>query len=87
MLDCVTQAKTPTYRHHCLSHVLSTANEGTAQGTTEVWGGPLSGGDYVMAVCDRADKLFAPPFPPPSPPYNIYGPSIGINGARCQINT
>jgi hypothetical protein len=31
--------KVPTFRHHCLSHVLSVANEGTINGDTEVWGG------------------------------------------------
>ena len=45
--------KVPTYRHHCLAHVQSVENEGTVAGTTEVWGGPLSGGDYVMAAYNR----------------------------------
>jgi alpha-galactosidase len=33
--------------------VLSNADEGTADGDTEVWGGPLSGGDFVMAAVNR----------------------------------
>ena len=40
-------------QHHCLSHVLSTANQGTASGELEVWGGPLSGGDFVLAAVNR----------------------------------
>eukprot|EP00911_Craspedida_sp_UC1_P002528 UC1_evm1s1876 len=46
--------KMPTWRHHCLAHVLSAGNEGTQAGQTEVWGGPLAGGDYVMALVNRA---------------------------------
>lgn len=46
-------AKVPTFQHHCLSHVLSTANAGTEFGDTEVWGGPLAGGDFVMAAVNR----------------------------------
>eukprot|EP00937_MAST-01D_sp_MAST-1D-sp2_P001136 g1136.t1 len=45
--------KMPTWRHHCLSHVLSVANAGTAPGETEVWGGPLAGGAYVLAAVNR----------------------------------
>ena len=45
--------KTPTYQHHCLAHVLSNQNEATADGSTEVWGGPLSGEDFVMAAVNR----------------------------------
>lgn len=45
--------KVPTWRHHCLAHVLSVANEGSKSGTTEVWGGPLEGGAFVMALVNR----------------------------------
>merc|ERR1712217_951448 len=45
--------KMPTWRHHCLAHTLSVANMGTASGVTEVWGGPLSNGDFVMALLNR----------------------------------
>lgn len=47
--------KTPTYQHHCLAHVLSNADQGSATGDTEVWGGPLAGGDFVLAALNRAD--------------------------------
>lgn len=43
--------RTPTYQHHCLAHVLSNMDEGTANGSTEVWGGPLAGGDFVRPRC------------------------------------
>ena len=42
--------KTPTYEHHCLAHVLSVRNGPSNAGTTEVWGGPLSGGAYVLGL-------------------------------------
>ena len=45
--------KPPTWRHHCLAHVLSTGNRGTQSGAAEVWGGPLSGGDFVVACLNR----------------------------------
>jgi hypothetical protein len=45
--------KTPTYQHHCLAHVLSNQDTGTVAGDTEVWGGPLDGGDFVMAALNR----------------------------------
>ena len=44
--------KAPTWRHHCLAHVLSVANSGTIFGDTEVWGGPLAG-DYVIGLLNR----------------------------------
>jgi len=44
----------PTWRHHCLAHVLSNANVGTVNNDTEVWGGPLDGGDFVLALVNRA---------------------------------
>ena len=34
--------KVPTWRHHCLAHVLSVDNSGTPSGHVEVWGGPLA---------------------------------------------
>jgi len=45
--------KVPTYQHHCLAHVLSTQNAGTVSGDAEVWGGPLAGGEWVMAALNR----------------------------------
>ena len=45
--------KQPTWRHHCLSHALSTANFGTASGRAEVWGGPLARGAFVVALLNR----------------------------------
>lgn len=45
--------KVPTYRRNCLAHVLSVGNFGSEIGTTEVWGGPLSGGDFVFALVNR----------------------------------
>ena len=47
--------KVPTYQHHCLAHVLSTQNAGTVSGNAEVWGGPLAGGEWVMAALNRGD--------------------------------
>lgn len=50
-------AKVPTTRHNCLAHTLSIGNTGTvAANTTEVWGGPLSGGRYVMALLNRGSS-------------------------------
>eukprot|EP00750_Incisomonas_marina_P009538 INCI16037.3.p1 GENE.INCI16037.3~~INCI16037.3.p1 ORF type:complete len:463 (+),score=74.76 INCI16037.3:826-2214(+) len=48
--------KVPTFRHHCLAHVLSTGNVGTQASDTEVWAGPLSGGDFVVALLNRGTK-------------------------------
>lgn len=48
--------KMPTWRHHCLAHVLSVANTGTVSADTEVWGGPLSGGAYVAAFVNRGSS-------------------------------
>eukprot|EP00658_Telonema_sp_P-2_P049997 TRINITY_DN3806_c0_g1_i2.p1 TRINITY_DN3806_c0_g1~~TRINITY_DN3806_c0_g1_i2.p1 ORF type:complete len:606 (+),score=98.43 TRINITY_DN3806_c0_g1_i2:3-1820(+) len=45
--------KAPTYQHHCLAHVLSTSNFGTVSGSLEVWGGPLSGGAWVVGCLNR----------------------------------
>ena len=45
--------KVPTWRHHCLAHVLSDQNGGTPSGHTEVWGGPLAAGGFVLALVNR----------------------------------
>merc|ERR1711862_775970 len=45
--------KVPTWQHHCLAHVLSAANDGSQHGDTEVWGGPLAHGAYVVAFLNR----------------------------------
>ena len=49
----VPPSRVPTWRHHCLAHVLSDDNAPTLAGNAEVWGGPLSGGDYVLALLNR----------------------------------
>ena len=43
----------PTWRHHCLAHVLSDGNGPSPSGHAEVWGGPLAGGAYVLALLNR----------------------------------
>ena len=48
--------KVPTWRHHCLAHVLSDDNAPTIAGNAEVWGGPLSGGDYVVGLLNRGKE-------------------------------
>ena len=50
--------RTPTYRHHCLAHVLSTANAPSDSGNqTEVWGGPLAGGGMCWGSSTWAHPL------------------------------
>ena len=46
-------AQVPTWRHHCLAHVLSVGNWGTTNGTREVWGGPLDNGAFVVGLLNR----------------------------------
>jgi Alpha galactosidase A/Alpha galactosidase C-terminal beta sandwich domain len=48
--------KNPTFRHHCLAHVLSTGNTGSEAGITEVWAGPLAEGKEVVAFLNRGEK-------------------------------
>lgn len=48
--------RTPTFQHHCLAHVLSTHNGGSDQGTTEVWGGPLSSGAFVLGLLNTGSQ-------------------------------
>ena len=43
----------PTWRHHCLAHVLSDRNGGTPSGHAEVWGGPLANGSFVLGLLNR----------------------------------
>jgi hypothetical protein len=45
--------KVPTWRHHCLAHVLSDENKGTESGHAEVWGGPLADGAFVIGLANR----------------------------------
>ena len=46
--------KVPTFRRNCLAHILSEDNIGTESGgRTEVWGGPLEGGDFVVGLVNR----------------------------------
>ena len=42
--------RAPTFEHHCLAHVLSVYNAPSASGETEVWGGPLDGGTFVLGL-------------------------------------
>ena len=51
--------KIPTFRHHCLAHVLSDGNLGSDNGAIEVWGGKLSGGDYVLGLVNRGTNRVA----------------------------
>merc|ERR1712232_589396 len=62
--------KMPTWQYHCLAHVLglgetwdSTSSKhwpithaGTIAGESEVWGGPLEGGDFVVALLNRGNE-------------------------------
>ena len=56
--------KVPTYAHHCLAHVLSIRNVGTDSGATEVWGGPLTGGAFVLGLLNTGstNATVAAPF-------------------------
>ena len=47
--------KVPTFRHHCLAHVLSVENKGTESGSFEAWTGPLAGGEVVVALVNRGE--------------------------------
>jgi hypothetical protein len=54
--DCyVLSPRTPTWQHHCLAHVLSVRNEPSDSGTTEVWGGPLMGGAFVLGLLNAGN--------------------------------
>jgi len=61
--------KMPTWRHHCLAHTLAIGEAwhvtgsqwpitgaGTVNGTTEVWGGPLQLGAFVLALVNRGES-------------------------------
>ena len=54
----------PTYAHHCLAHVLSVRNMPSDSGTLEVWGGPLTGGAFVLGLLNTggAAAQIAAPF-------------------------
>lgn len=55
--DCyVLSARTPTWQHHCLAHVLSVRNAPSDSGTIEVWGGPLQGGAFVLGLLNAGDE-------------------------------
>jgi len=47
----------PATAHQCLSDVASISNDGvlTTLGGVHVWGGPLAGGDFVVALDNRDD--------------------------------
>jgi hypothetical protein len=55
--DCYEHTyKMPTYRHHCLSHVLSNANRPSVRGTSyEVWGGPMVDGQFALGFLNLGD--------------------------------
>ena len=57
-------AKPTTFAHHCLAHTLSTANEPTDSALTEVWGGPLTGGAFVLGLLNSGNtsNTIAAPF-------------------------
>ena len=63
--DCYELSKrSPTFAHHCLAHVLSVRNAGSDSADTEVWGGPLAGGAFVMALLNSGASaaLISAPF-------------------------
>lgn len=64
--DCyLLTPRAPTYQHHCLAHVLSVRNAPSDSGrATEVWGGPLAGGGYVLGLLNvgSAAAAIAAPF-------------------------
>ena len=66
-------ARSPTFEHHCLAHVLSITNAPSDSGETEVWGGPLAGGAYVLALLHAGDA---------APSATIVAPfaSLGVDG-------
>jgi len=71
--------RTPTYAHFCLAHVLSVHNGPTDSGTTEVWGGPLAGGAYVLGLLNQGsvDAQITAPF-------SAYGvPGVGDGTQFC----
>uniref|UniRef100_A0A7S0J3B0 Alpha-galactosidase n=1 Tax=Calcidiscus leptoporus TaxID=127549 RepID=A0A7S0J3B0_9EUKA len=69
--------KVPTWRHHCLAHVLSDENAGTPSGHAEVWGGPLANGAYVIALVNR----FTQPLHISAPFAALGVPSIGTRSS------
>ena len=72
-------ARLPTSTHLCLAHVLSVRNVGTDAGTLEVWGGPLSGGRWVLGLLNRG--LVAASI---SAPFVFLGaPGIGPGTSFC----
>jgi hypothetical protein len=72
--------RTPTYRHHCLAHVLSTANAPSDSGNqTEVWGGPLAGGGFVLGLLN----LGAAPASIAAPFAALGVPGVGSSSTFC----
>jgi hypothetical protein len=43
-------SKTPTFEHLCLAHELSVRNGPSDACATEVWGGPLAGGAFMLGL-------------------------------------
>ena len=71
--------RAPTYQHHCLAHVLSVRNVGSDSGTTEVWGGPLTGGAFVLALLNAG-----PDAAPIAAPFSALGvPGVGDATPFC----
>lgn len=70
-------SKVPTWRHHCLAHVLSDGNTGTPSGHAEVWGGPLAEGSFVLGLVNR----YTQPLQITAPLSALGIPSIGRNAS------
>ena len=67
-------SKVPTFRHHCLAHVLSVANLGTEAGATEVWRGPLVDSTWIVGLLNRGSALAnitAPAFAHPRTSFSL----------------
>ena len=73
--------RTPTFAHHCLAHVLSTGDGGTDTGTVELWGGPLSGGAWVIGLFNAGDAQNATNITAPFAAFE--SPGIGETTQFC----
>lgn len=76
-------ARLPTTSHRCLAHVLSVRNVGTDAGLLEVWGGPLSGGRYVVGLLNRNNATLVPSSLITAP-FSVLGvPGVGPASSFC----
>ena len=71
--------RAPTYQHHCLAHVLSVRNAPSDSGETEVWGGPLAGGAFVLALLNAG----AAPASVAAPFAALGAPGVGAGSTFC----